>query len=172
MRLPQRRSQQARQLRDDLEQSLELTDEALARLKRTLNDLEERERPKIVLDLSHALTLGDFSENAEYQDSKARLSRIDGRIFSLKDRIKRALPITKGVDAEGRIRVGSEVTVEINGKQKTFQILGTQESNPLKGKISSISPLGKTLIGKRAGDEARVTSPEGNCSLYMILEVR
>lgn len=172
MQLPKRRSQQARQLRDDLEgQSLEMTEEALTRLKRTLTELEERERKKIVADLSHALTLGDFSENAEYQDAKAKLARIDGRIFSLKDRIKRAIPISKGTDTEGRIKIGSEVTVSIGDKRKTYRILGSQESNPLKGKISSLSPLGKALVGKRIGQEVPVTSPEGKCILYRILDV-
>jgi transcription elongation GreA/GreB family factor len=122
----------------------ELTAEAVERLKRTLEKLEHDERPKIVEDLSHAITLGDFSENAEYQDAKARLARIDGRIFGLKERVKNAVIIEQG-PADGKIRLGSTVTVKTNGKEKTFRILGPQEADPTRGRISHLSPLGSAL---------------------------
>lgn len=157
MRLPQRRSQMMVKHGPETDH---LTEQAVNRLKRTLYELENVERPKIVVDLSHALTLGDFSENAEYQDAKARLSRIDGRIFGLQQRIKNAIVIKQG-SSDGRIGLGSTVDVIIKGKQKTYRILGPQEADPSKGRISHLSPLGSALLGKTTGDIVEYLTPNG-----------
>ncbi|MCK9360887.1 transcription elongation factor GreA [Patescibacteria group bacterium] len=168
MRLPQRRSQM---MVKHGPESDHLTPEALERLKNTLHTLEKIDRPKIVVDLSHALTLGDFSENAEYQDAKARLSRIDGRIFGLKERIKNAIVIKRNGSADS-IQLGSTVKFNLAGKEKTYEILGPQEANPTRGKISYLSPLGAALIGKKAGEKFGYASPDGATNLIEILEVK
>lgn len=157
-------------LRDHGPESRELTPEALERLKRTLERLQTRERPKIVEDLSHALTLGDFSENAEYQDAKARLSRIDGRIFGLQERIRNAVVIRPGpADTVG---IGSTVELSLAGKEKTYRIVGSQESDPSRGNISYHSPLGAALIGKRAGDRFAYRNPRGSVDVVEIRSIR
>lgn len=168
MRLPKRRAQ-LNKLPDEESRSREVTPEALERLKRTLNDLEKRERPKIVEDLAHAITLGDFSENAEYQDAKARLARIDGRIFGLKERIKYAVVIKK--TRAGSVGLGSTVTVASRGKTKTYEILGPQESDPSKGKISYLSPLGASLMGHKTGDRVEFQSPAGSIESLEIVSI-
>ena len=160
MRLPQRRSQM---MRTHGPETNELTAEAVERMKRTLYVLENVDRPKIVEDLAHAITLGDFSENAEYQDAKAKLARIDGRIFSLQERIKRAVVIEKG-PVDGTIRLGSTVVVKANGKEKTYRILGPQEADPSRGQISHLSPLGSALLHHRVGDTVDFNAPGGNIS--------
>lgn len=170
MQIPQRRSQINR-IRDVESMSRELTPEALERLKRTLHTLEKVERPKIVVDLSHALTLGDFSENAEYQDAKHRLSRIDGRIFGLKDRIRLAIVIDKESQHPGIVGVGSTVTVKANDKESVWRILGTQESNPLRGQISYLSPIGSALLHHKVGDNVEVTTPKG-LTVYEIMAIK
>ncbi len=147
-----------------------MTAEAIERLQQTVRRLETEERPKIVADLSHALTLGDFSENAEYQDAKARLSRIDGRLFGLKERIKHAIPIERTENTTGRARIGSVVRVHANGKSRTYEILGSLESDPAKGRISHVSPLGKALLGRAAGEQVVIEAPAGPVT-YEILEV-
>lgn len=147
-----------------------LSPEAVERLRRTLQTLEKIDRPKIVEDLSHALTLGDFSENAEYQDAKARLSRIDGRIFGLKERIKNAIVIDRDA-ADGSVQLGSTVTFTLAGKEKTYEILGPQEANPSRGKISHLSPLGAALLGKKTGDRFSYHSPDGSINLIEIIRV-
>lgn len=167
MRLPQRRSQMLVKHGPETDH---LTPEAVERLKRTLHTLEKIDRPKIVEDLSHALTLGDFSENAEYQDAKARLARIDGRIFGLKERIKNAIVIERGTS--GAIQLGSTVRFNLAGKEKTYEILGPQEANPSRGKISHLSPLGAALIGKKIGEKFGYVSPDGSTNLIEILEVK
>lgn len=167
MRLPKRRSQM---MRDHGPESHELTPEALERLRRTLERLQTQERPKIVEDLSHALTLGDFSENAEYQDAKARLSRIDGRIFGLRERIRNAVIIEGGSSDE--IGIGSTVEFILAGKEKTYRIVGSQESDPSRGNISYHSPLGAVLIGKRVGDRFEYRNPSGSIDLVEIRAIR
>ena len=147
-----------------------LTEESINRLKRTLYELENVERPKIVVDLAHAITLGDFSENAEYQDAKARLARIDGRIFGMKERIKNAIVISSG-SKDGKIALGSTVNLVMNGKKKTYRILGPQEADPSKGRISHLSPLGSALLGKHAGDIVPYITPDGSPCPVEILEV-
>lgn len=169
MQIPQRRSQINR-IRDAESLSRELTPESLERLKRTLHTLEKIERPKIVVDLSHALTLGDFSENAEYQDAKHRLSRIDGRIFGLKERIRLAIVIEGGPSATGAAAIGSTVRIKSNGKETAWKILGSQESNPSRGQISYLSPIGSALITKKPGDRVEVTTPKGT-TIYEIISV-
>lgn len=149
---------------------LHVTAEAVERMKRTLEHLQKNERPKIVQDLSLALTYGDFSENAEYQAAKAALSRIDGRIFGLQERIKRAIVIESGSE-DGMIRLGSEVEIEINGKQKTYRILGPQEANPLRGDISYLSPLGGALMGHRANETIEYVTPDGTNMPVRIISV-
>lgn len=157
-------------LRDHGPESHELTPEALERLKRTLERLRNVERPKIVVDLSHALTLGDFSENAEYQDAKARLSRIDGRIFGLQERIRNAIVIKGG--SVDKIGIGSVVDFALAGKDKTYRIVGSQESDPSRGNISYHSPLGSALIGKRVGDRFEYRNPSGSTDLVEIRSIR
>jgi transcription elongation factor GreA len=150
--------------------SRELTPEALERLKRTLQQLERVDRPKIVEDLSHALTLGDFSENAEYQDAKHRLSRIDGRIFGLKERIRLAIVIEGGPSASGAVTIGSTVRVRANGKESTWRILGSQESRPDRGQISHLSPIGSALMRHKIGDKIEISTP-GGITVYEILSI-
>ncbi len=122
-------------------------------------------------DLSVAVQKGDLSENAEYQDARARLSRIDGRIFGLKERIKNAIPIEEGVGASGRVRIGSTVVLRAAGQEKTFQILGSHESNPARGRISHLSPLGAALLDHAVGENVTITTPQGETT-YEILEVK
>jgi len=168
MRLPKRRSQMNK-LQDEESRSRELTPDAIERLKRTLSDLEKNQRPKIVEDLAHAITLGDFSENAEYQDAKARLSRIDGRIFGMNERIKHAVVIDQG--SKDEIGIGSTVTIEKNGQRKTYEILGSQESNPSRGRISYLSPLGASLIHHKAGDIVEFKTPNGDLDTYTVVSI-
>lgn len=165
MRLPKRRSQM---MRDHGPESHELTPEALERLKRTLERLQKDERPKIVVDLSHALTLGDFSENAEYQDAKAKLSRIDGRIFSLQERIRRAIVIERS--GSGRVEIGSVVTVKVDDRERTYRIVGSQEADPSRGRISYHSPLGQALLNRHIGDEVKLETA-GGVKNYQIITV-
>lgn len=168
MQIPKRRHQLLKIQQD--EGIAYLTPAAIKRMQEDIVRLERVDRPKIVEDLSFALKLGDLSENAEYQDAKARLGRIDGRIFGLKERMKRAVAIESGSDEDGKIRIGSTVLLAVDGKQRSYQIVGSHESNPSQGRISYMSPLGTELIGHAAGESVSIEANGKNVS-YGIIEV-
>jgi len=168
MQLPKRRHQTL-QIRED-EGPLYVTKEALKRLEQTLQELE-RERPQVVEDLSFARQKGDLSENAEYQDARSKLSRIDSRIFGLKEKLKRASIIEAGTNASGSARIGSTVVLDTGVAKRTYVIVGPQESDPSKGRISHVSPLGQALLNKTAGEAVQVETPDGTKS-YTVVEVR
>lgn len=168
MQIPKRRSQSLKILE---EKDNFLTADKVERLKKDLEDLEKRQHPQAVEDLSVALQKGDLSENAEYTESKARLARIDGRIFSIKERIKNAVIIEQDAGSSTEVRIGSTVLLSVNGTQREYQILGTQESDPSRGRISYRSPLGSALIGHATGESVDVQTENGIIS-YGIIEIK
>lgn len=148
-----------------------LTAEKLARLQAELAAIEGGELRKAADEVRRTSEMGDRSENAAYTEARARLTRLHNRILSLKERIKSALVIEKGPDPSGRVRLGSTVVVEMNGRSKTYEILGVQETDPSKGRISHLSPLGAALLGKKAGDSARLEIG-GRETAVRVIEVR
>jgi transcription elongation GreA/GreB family factor len=166
MRLPIRKSQLLKP--QDDEDIVLLTPGAVERLKRELEDLEKVQKPKAIEDVSRSVQMGDLSENAEYREAKPRLSRIESRIFTIKDRLKRVVLIQN--DQTGRAGLGTTVVVEVNGARKTYQIVGPRESNPSQGRISHVSPLGTALTGHYAGESVTIQTPNGESS-YLIVDV-
>ncbi|MFA5185430.1 MAG: transcription elongation factor GreA [Patescibacteria group bacterium] len=168
MQIPKRRSQM---LQKREEQDNYITADKLERMKRDVYELEKLQRPKVVEDLAFAREQGDLSENAEYQDAKAKLGRIDGRLFSMKERIKNAVVIEQGMNSAGTVQIGSTVTLSGSGKEKTYQIVGSQESNPSRGMISRHSPLGSALLNHTAGETVVIQAGD-NLIEYVIIEVK
>ena len=109
--------------------------------------------------------MGDLSENFGYQEAKARLRRINDRILALAERVASAIPIPSNA-SDGLVRIGSTVTLLSNGQEQVYEILGSQETNPLRGRISYLSPLGQGLMGRTTSDEVRV-----NERIYKILSI-
>lgn len=169
MRLPTRRSETLAQGQTRPSDDVYLTPEAIERIKRQILELVA-EKPHALAELQRTQEMGDLSENFGYQEAKARLRHINGRILTLEERLKTAVTIEAGTAADGIIRIGSTVTIETSGKRSTFQILGSQEANPLKGNISYLSPLGSLLMGHSVGDE--VTLKTSRDIAYTIVEVR
>lgn len=158
MQLPKRRSELLR--RNQNETVFILTPEAHAGLKRKLVDLKKRQRPQAVEDLVRARELGDLSENADYKAARQRLSAIDGQIFHLSDRLKRVVLIEKNTNHDGRVGLGSTVTVEVDGRIKSYFIVGSHESDPAHGKISHVSPLGSALLGRAIGERVSIRTQD------------
>lgn len=149
MRVPTRRGEilaQSKKVNDAF-----LTVAAIERMKRDVERLEKVDRPVAAEELRRCAAMGDLSENAAYSYAKGELRRINNRIESLKLRIANAIPIPNA-SADGRVSLGSTVVVEANGVQQTFSIVGAQEANPMRGRISYLSPVGSSLIGHAAGD--------------------
>lgn len=120
-------------------------------LKQEVETLKKR-RIHAASEVKRLSELGDFSENVEYQLAKGRLRGINQRILDLEDHLKRAVIITSGAKG-GCVQLGDTVTIELNGKEKTFLILGSTETDPGNGVISHNSPIGAALMGRHV-DEA------------------
>jgi len=124
-------------------------------LQQKLKKLKKYSRPRAIEEVKKLALMGDFSENFAYGMAKGRLRGINQRILDIENRIKRAV-IIKPLKNKETVQLGHQVTLEVNSKQKTYQILGSTETNPLGGIISHNSPIGAKLIGKRAGDIIKI----------------
>ncbi|QQG40974.1 MAG: transcription elongation factor GreA [Candidatus Levyibacteriota bacterium] len=148
-----------------------LTKEGLAELRKELENLTKTRRPDVLERVSQARSLGDLSENAEYAAAREELSFIDGRIDELEELIRQASVIHEaGKRGSVLVKLGSKVTLHVNGKKENFMVVGEWEADPLAKKISHESPLGKALIGKKVGEKVEVTAPAGKI-LYTIVSV-
>ena len=154
--------------------TIPLTTTGAELLRQELHRLKTVERPSAITAIAEARTHGDLSENAEYDAAKERQSFIEGRIKEIEAKLANAQVIDpKGVDADGRCVFGATVELEESkgGESVTYQIVGDDEADLKKGKISISSPIARALIGKYAGDEVEVQTP-GGVRKYEVLEVR
>jgi len=147
-----------------------VTKKGLAELEHELDNLQNKKRAEVVERVASARSMGDLSENSEYHAAKEELSLVDGRIEELEEIIKKAQIIKERHKNSKVIEIGSEVTIEVNGKKEMFSLVGEWEADPHKKKISHESPLGKALIGKKPGDKVEVEAPVGKIS-YHILKI-
>jgi transcription elongation factor GreB len=135
------------------------------RLKAELKDLLYTQRPDMVNTVAWAASNGDRSENADYHYGKKRLRQIDGRIRFLQQRLESADivdPVAQKSIAGERVLFGCTVTVENEeGDERTYSIVGVDEIDLPKGRISWVSPLGKALLGSFEGDSVRFKCPGG-----------
>jgi transcription elongation factor GreA len=138
-----------------------LTQEGLDKLTEELEQLKSIKRPEIVKKIEIARGFGDLSENAAYHDAREEQSFLEGRILELQDLIKKAIVVDTHKSHKGVIAIGSKVKILLNGDSNEFEIVGATESDPLKGLISYISPLGESLMNKKIGDEFEVNAPKG-----------
>ncbi len=166
MQIPQRRAQKMKKSDDD--SLLYLTPEGIRRLELRLKELEQQ-HPEAVEDVVRTGQLGDFSENAEYQEAKFRLRKINDQIFSIKEKLKHVRVIEEG-SSDGSVQLGSTVTVQVGGKERTYQIVGPSEVHPSQGRISHLSPLGSALIGHVVGDTIALKM-ENSEVLYQIIHI-
>lgn len=167
MRIPKRRSQELKTVYD--EEPVLLTPDGLKRLKTERERLDKVERPQAVQDVYEARQKGDLSENAEYQEARSRLSRLQSRIFNIDEKLKRAKVITK--QSSGKIGIGSVVVLQTGGKTKIYSIVGPHEADVLRGRISHLSPLGSELLQHSTGDIIVLHTQQGDTE-YKIIEVK
>ena len=140
-----------------------MTTEGHVALQEELRNLKSVERPNIVKAIAAAREHGDLSENAEYHAARERQSFIEGRIGELEDAAKRAEVIDTSKLKGKTVRFGATVKVidEETDEEITYQLVGELEADIKQGQISIGSPLGRALIGREAGDNAEVTTPNG-----------
>ena len=149
-----------------------LTTRGVELLRAELHRLKTVERPAVIQAIAEARAQGDLSENAEYDAAKERQGFIEGRIAEVETKLGSAQIIDpKLLDADGRCVFGATVEVEdlSSGGRYTYQIVGEDEADLKAGKISVISPLARSLIGKFAGDVVEVHAPAGQREFEVIL---
>lgn len=143
-------------------------------LRAELHRLKTVDRPSTIAAIAEARSHGDLSENAEYDAAKERQSFIEGRIAEVEGKLSNAQIIDPTqLDAEGRCVFGATVDLEdaSSGDVVTYQIVGEDEADIKKGKLSISSPIARALIGKSPDDEVEVQTP-GGVRRYFILDVR
>ena len=138
-----------------------LTREGYQKLEQELHHLRTVRRQEIALRLHTALTEGDILENAELEDARNEQAFVEGRILTLESMLGNAAIIEETGPREA-VGVGSRVTiVEGGGPPETYHVVGSAEADPTKGLISNVSPLGRALMGRKVGEEAVVSAPDG-----------
>ncbi len=145
----------------------QITQDGKTKLEAELATLVAK-RGAIAEKIAAARDFGDLSENAEYDAAREEQGIVETRIAEIED-ILQNHSIIAGAAQNGIIGVGSTVTLK-NGKEITYQIVGPVEADPLSGKISNESPIGKALIGKKQGDEVTIMLPKGEMT-YLIAQV-
>lgn len=139
-----------------------LTPEGLRLLEEELTYLTTVRREELALKLQTAISQGDLKENADYHDAKEEQGFSEARVRDIEDSLRRA-QIIEDEGPSDVIRIGSTVTVSEKGydEEETYIIVGATEANPVEGRISNQSPIGRALLGARAGSVVLVQTPGG-----------
>ena len=149
-----------------------MTPQGFAALEKELHVLKSVERPDVIHAISEAREKGDLSENAEYHAARERQGFIEGRIMELEDKISRAkvIDVTKLSGSDVKFGAHVKIVDTDTDEEATYQIVGGDEADIRKGKLSITAPLARALIGKEAGDSVEVLTPNGS-KIYEILGV-
>ena len=147
-----------------------MTAEGYNRLQDELRRLKSVDRPAIIRAIAEARDHGDLSENAEYHAARERQGFIEGRVMELEDKIARAEVIDVTKLTGEAVKFGATVTLadEESDEEQTFQIVGEDEADVSRGRLSVTSPLARALIGKRTGESVEVTTPRGAKSYEVV----
>ncbi len=146
-----------------------ITGAKLTELEKELTKLKKI-RPGAAAEVSRLAEMGDFSENVEYQLAKGRLRGINNAIFKIANQLNQAVVI-KPQTQTNEVQIGHIVTIETENGPKTYQILGSAETNPGTGTISHNSPLGSALMDKKVGDVIKIKLTNKEIE-YKIIEIK
>lgn len=140
--------------------------------KTELEFLKSTKRKEVAKDLDYARSLGDLSENAEYQEARESQANLEDRISKLENIIKNAIIVPDNHNTD-KVSIGSQIIVQKVGEKtpKTFTIVGSEESDMATGKVSNRSPFGSAALGMKKGETFTYTSPNGQIS-YKIIELK
>lgn len=140
-----------------------LTPAGLQKLQAELDELVNVRRPGVTERIREAKSLGDLSENFDYQDAKRDQSFVEGRIMQLKETLARARVVTQAEMPDGSVGLGAVVDlVNVDsGNKSSYTIVGAAESDPRQGKISNKSPVGQALMGHKVGETVQINTPRG-----------
>jgi transcription elongation factor GreA len=151
-------------------QRIPMTADGFQALHAELKTLKSEERPAIIAAIAEARSHGDLSENAEYHAAKDKQSFIEGRVLELEDKLSRAEVIDTSRLKGTTVKFGAtvKVTDEDTGETFVYKIVGEDEADVAKKKISISSPIARAMIGKEEGDTADVSAPGGAKSFEIV----
>ncbi len=142
-----------------------LTKDGFIKLQKELDDLRSIKRNEVAERLHEAMEGGDLIENAEYESAKNEQAFVEGRIQELKMILANAhiIGYDENGNNDGYVQVGSTVYIREEGEERSdkYVIVGAAEADPRNGMISNESPIGKAALGKKAGDEIEINTPDG-----------
>ncbi len=147
-----------------------LTQEGKEKLEEELHYLETEKRAEIGERIKVAREFGDISENSEYDDAKNEQGMMEARIAEI-SRILSEATVVNTPKRSSKVNIGSVVTVDMNGRERVFTIVGGAESDAAEGKISNESPVGQALLGCKKGDEVTTTGPTGRDITLTVLKI-
>lgn len=149
-----------------------VTPEGLEKLQKELLYLTDVRRREVADRIRQAREFGDISENSEYDDAKNEQGLLERRIGELQRRVRNVRVVDPSEAEEDAVDLGTTVTLRVVGKgqQRTFQIVGANESDPTSGKLSHASPVGRAVLKKKVGEKVTVSTPRG-ATEYEIVNV-
>ena len=150
-----------------------LSAERLEALKEELTYLKTVREKEVADQIKEARSFGDLSENSEYDEAKNEQGKLYSRIAEIEEILSNYVVIEESEEDHDTVRIGSTITVldKEFGEKETYQVVGSQEADPMNGRISEESPFGKALLGKAVGADVVVDAPAGTIR-YQIVEIR
>ncbi|MBN6887792.1 transcription elongation factor GreA [Cytobacillus horneckiae] len=147
-----------------------MTQAGKEKLEQELENLKTVKRKEVVERIKIARSFGDLSENSEYDSAKEEQAFVEGRITTLENMIRNAKIIAEDDLSGDAVGLGRSVTfIELpDGEEETYTIVGSAEADPFEGKISNDSPIAKSLIGKKVGEEVTVQTPGGEMNVRIV----
>jgi transcription elongation factor GreA len=152
------------------EKQFPMTKEGKEKLEQELEYLKTVKRKEVVERIKIARGFGDLSENSEYDAAKDEQAFVEARIQTLENMIRNAVIIEEDTENPDVVSLGKSVTfIELpDGEEETYTIVGSAEADPFEGKISNDSPIAKSLLGRRVGEEVTVQTPGGEMLVKIV----
>ena len=147
-----------------------LSAERLEKLKQELTYLKTVKEKEVADLIKEARSFGDLSENSEYDEAKNEQGKLYSRIAEVENILANYVVIEENAEDTDVVGMGSKITVKdaATGEEETYQVVGSQEADPMNGRISEESPFGKALLGKNVRDIAVVEAPAGNIEYEVV----
>ena len=155
-----------------MNEELLLTQEGYDKIVAEHDELVSVKRAEVAERIKEAISYGDISENAEYDSAKNEQAELEERIHELEEMLRKAKIVSEEEMKGDKVNIGLKVTVKDidTGDKEVFSIVGATESDPFSGKISTESPVGKALIGKKKGETVAIEIPDGIVN-YKIMKI-
>ena len=155
-----------------MNEELLVTQEGYDKIVAEHDELVSVKRAEVAERIKEAISYGDISENAEYDSAKNEQAELEERIHELEEMLRKAKIVSEEEMKGDKVNIGLKVTVKDTdtGEKEVFSIVGATESDPFSGKISTESPVGKALIGKKKGDTVAIEIPDGVIN-YKIMKI-